>query len=440
MIKESIAASCGFRNGGRYDTVVVGGGPAGFGAAMASARRGLKTLLIESSGYVGGVGTKCCAPIYAGFGVEGVQLISGVCEEFIRRMDELGAASFTINNSFLMPTFKPIGDAPITCKVQFKPEYMKLVFRRMLEEAGVECLFYTQFVDAVVKDSRISAILVSCMEGSTLIEGDTFIDCTGDALVCHAADPASVVKYSEEYNMHKSMFFLVGGVTPFNVEYNRKLYAELYKEGRVPGQVWASFSISGQLTPGIFQIAMCFTTGDGVNSADMTRMDGELRENVFRMMDFLHQEMPGFENCYLLDTPQKIGVRAGQGIIGKESVDDESVYGECATTVALTSRWYGAHSNKKNEFSSSWAKNDEGIGHVPMGALVPRALKNVLAAGRCISSDPKYISVFRMMSTCMTLGEAAGLMSFAARSKKIDVCDVEYADLLPLLKENSFIL
>ena len=440
MIEKNVVASCCFRNGGRYDTVVVGGGPAGFGAAVAAARRGLKTLLIEDSGYVGGVGTKSCVPIFTGIDVKGVQIISGLCEEFIRRMDELGAASFTVNNKFTPPTRKAIKGAPIKGKVQFKPEYMKLVFRRMLNEAGVECLFYTRFVDAVVKDGRVSAILVSCVEGSTLIEADTFIDCTGDALLCHAADPDSVIKYSDEYSMHKSMFFYVGGVNQFDATYCGKLYAELYEAGRVPGNVWAHFGHTVQLNPGVVNIAVCYTTGDGVNSADMTRMDGVLREDVFRILEFLRKEMPGFENCYILDTPQKIGVRAGQGIIGKESVNEQTVYGECDTTIALTTQSYGWHSNKKNEMRSSWGKDDIGVGCVPMGALVPTSLKNVLAAGRCISTDPKYIEVFRYMSTCMTLGEAAGLMSFAAKNRGIDICDVEYSELLPLLKENSFIV
>jgi len=440
VIAENIISSLGFQNGGEYDTVVVGGGPSGFGAAVAAARRGLKTLLIENSGHVGGVATKSCVPIFTGIDVKGVQIISGLCEEFVRRMDALGAASFTVDNRFTPPTRKAINGAPVAGKVLFKPEYMKLVYRRILEESGVECLFYTHFVDAVGEDDRVSAILVNCIEGNMLIKAKTFIDCTGDALLCRAANAKSVVKYSEEYSMHKSMFFCVGGVNQFDAAYCGKLYAELYAAGRVPGNVWAHFGHTVQLNPGEVNIAVCYTTGDGVCSADMTRMDGLLREDVFRILAFLRTEMPGFENCYIIETPQKIGVRAGQGIIGKESVNEKTLYGECDTTVALTTRSYGWHSNKKNEMRPSWAKDDVGAGCILMGALVPVSLKNVLAAGRCISTDPKLIEVFRYMSTCMTTGEAAGLMSAVAKNGEMDVCNVQYSELLPLLKENSFIL
>lgn len=440
MFTKQAAEICGIKPGGRYDTIVVGAGPAGIGAAIASARRGLRTLLIESGGYAGGVATRCCVPLYFGFDSGGVQLTAGLSEEFVRRMDEIGAASFMVNNDCAMPEFSRIGGRPITGKVQMKPEHMKLMLRRMLEESGVECLFYARFVDAVNDNGRVASIIVSCLEGARLYEADTFIDCTGDALLCHAADPKSVVKYGDEFSMHKSMFFFVGGVTPFDGRYNRQLYKELYEKGRVPGNVWPSFGHSVQLTPGVVQIAVCFATGDAVSSADMSRMDRELRENVFEIVEFLRREMPGFKDCYLLDTGESVGVRAGQGIVGKESVDYDSLYTGCDDTVALTILSYGAHSNKKHEWLSAWADSRPGVGRVPMGALIPSALKNVLAAGRCISTDPKYIGVFRMMNTCMTLGEAAGLMAYAAKKHGISVCDVNYDMLLPLLRENSFIL
>ena len=444
MLSESIISNCGFKNGGRYDVVVVGGGSAGFGAAIAAARRGLKTLIIDNGGFAGGTGTKSCVPVFTGIDAQGVQIISNLCEEYVRRMDEVGAASLTVNNGFCTPIRKPLNGAPMNGKVIFKLEYMKLMYRRMLDEAGVKCLFYTHFVDAVAKDGRVSAILVSCIEGATLIEADTFIDCTGDALLCHAADPNSVVKYGEEHNKHKSMFFLVGGVTLFDAGVVNKTYAELYQEGRIPGNVWAHFGYAQQLDPGVVKIAVCYASGDAVDSAEMTRMDGELRENVFALLEFLRKELPGFENCYIIETPSKIGVRAGQAIIGKESVNEQTLHGECDTTIVLTERSYGFHSNNKqglkNSIRESWATVEQGVGRVPMGAMVPVSLKNVLAAGRCISTDPRLIDTFRYMSTCMTMGEAAGLMSFVAKNKGIDVCNVEYADLLPLLKENSFIL
>lgn len=124
---------------------------------------------------------------------------------------------------------------------------MKLMLRRMLEESGFECLFYTHFVDAVNDDGRVASIIVGCLEGTKLLSADAFIDCTGDALRCHAADPKSVVRYSDEYSMHKSMFFFVGGVTTFDGRYNLQLYKGSMKRDAFP-------EMSGRISGTLFSL------------------------------------------------------------------------------------------------------------------------------------------------------------------------------------------
>ncbi len=441
MITQTLAKN--WKTYQKYDLVVVGAGPAGVGAAIAAARRGLHVALIESYGFAGGVATKSCVPLYFGFGVNDKQTTAGLSDELIRRMDELGAASLILDHGCAIPEYLPIAGRPLTMKVQLQPETLKLVMRRMLEEAGVELLFYTRACEAVVDESgrRITALLVSMFEGALLVEADRFIDCTGDALICALANPDSVRKYSDDFNMHKSMFFFVGGVTPFQHEFNCALYKKLYAEGKVPGEVWAHFGYSLQLNPGVCQIAVCFTTGDGVSSVDMTRMDGKMRENVFEIVSFLQKEMPGFRNCYLLDTALQVGVRGGQGIAGLRDISVGTIYEhDNSDCVALTNKSCGAHSNKKGEFSSTWARSEKGAGSVPMGALIPAAFDNVLCAGRGVSTEPQLISAFRMMNTCMTMGEAAGLMTYLAASKGIPFGDLRYDELRPLLIENRFIL
>lgn len=441
MITEKMAQN--WQTYQKYDVVVVGAGPSGFGAAIAAARRGLRVCLIENYGFAGGTATKSCTPLYFGFGVGGKQTTGGLSDEFVRRMDAVGSASLLLNDGCEMPEFRPIAGRELNAKVQMHPETMKLVMRRMLEGAGVTLLFYTRVCEAVVDESgrRITALLVSMFQGATLVAADRFVDCTGDALVCALANPDSIQKYTDEFNMNKSMFFFVGGVTPFDDESNGALYKQLYEAGRVPGEVWDHFGYSIQLNPGVCQIAVCYTTGDGVDSADMTRMDGALRENVFAVLDFLRREMPGFADCYLLDTALQVGVRGGQGIIGERSVTQDTVFGEdTSDCVAVTNRSCGFHSNKKGMPRPSWAKKAPGTGSVPMGALVPQAFDNVLCAGRAISADPACLNAFRMMNTCMTTGEAAGLMCVLAAQRGIAFQKVRYSDLLPLLRENRFIL
>ena len=445
MLTESMAKACGWKEGGKYDLIVVGAGPAGVGAAIAAARRGLKTALIERYGYAGGVGTQACVPLYFGFGVSGKQSTAGLSEEFIRRMDEIGAASLILNNGCAMPEFKPIAGRPLTAKVQLHPEQMKRMYRRMLEEAGVECIFYTGMTDAVRQEDSVRAILAQCLEGPRLLRADYFIDATGDGLLFREAG-AAVRKYAPEDGMHKSMFFFVGGVTPFDHQYNCDVYQAAFREGRLPERVWEHFGYSVQLNPGVVQIAVCYAEGDSLDSRDMSRMDRELRENVFAVLDFLRREMPGFSGCYLLETASHVGVRSAQGIVGKETLTEEMVARGIATSepVALTSRSFGAHGNhgakKDQKFMAAWAQSQKGFSAVPMGALISPELRNVLAAGRGISAEPHVVGTFRMMNTCMTLGEAAGLMTVLCAGKNEDVRALPYARLRPELDRAGFIL
>ena len=437
MLTEKLAKQCGWRENGRYDAVVVGAGPAGVGAAIAAARKGLRVALIESCGFAGGVATKSCVPLYFGFGVDDKQSTAGLSEEFIRRMDEVGAASFIATKDCAYPEFRPIAGRPLTKKIQLHPETMKLMYRRMLEEAKVECVFYAQMVDAVTEGDRIAALLVNFLEGPGLVYADYFIDCTGDALMFRQAG-APVSKYTEEDGMHKSMFFFVGGVTPFDHDYNSRLYQEAYEAGRLPERVWRHFGYSLTLNPGVVNIGVCCSRGDALDSRDMSRMDGELREDVFAVVDFLRKEMPGFSRCYLLETASHVGVRAGQGIVGMDAVSEELVAAGLATDspVALINRTYGAHANSSKTFMASWSKSADGFSAVPMGALISPHLSNALAAGRGISADPRTVATFRMMNTCMTLGEAAGLMA----SLGGDMRKLEYARLRPQLDNAGFIL
>lgn len=441
MFRKEDILHIGKADGQRYDLMVIGAGPAGIGAAIAAARQGLQVALLESAAFPGGVGTQSNVPLYFGFGVNGKQSTAGLSEEFIRRMDEVGAASLLLNDGCAMPEYRPIAGRALTAKVQLHAETMKLMYRRMLQEAGVDCLFYSKMIGAAVEDGHIEAVLVSCLEGLIWFFADSFVDATGDALLFREAG-AGVRKCTEDEGMHKSMFFLVGGVTPFDHAYNCALYQEAYRAGRLPEHVWDHFGYSVQLNPGVVQIAVVYATGDALDSRDMSRMDMEMRENVFAVLDFLRREMPGFRNCYLLDTGSKIGVRSGQMIEGMETLTEEMVCQGIATAepIALTNRSYGAHSNARQRFMSNWAKCMDGFSAVPMKALLSPDLDNVLAAGRCLSGDPHVLGVYRMMNTCMTTGEAAGLMAALAKRKNISVRSVEYQDLRPMLDAAGFIL
>jgi ribulose 1,5-bisphosphate synthetase/thiazole synthase len=425
---------------GHFDFVVIGAGPAGIGASIAAARRGLRVALIEKAGFAGGAGNQCGISLYYGFGVNGKQSTAGISDEFIRKMDEMGSASMLINNGHETPDYKPIGNNPLNAKVQLQPEITKVVFNRMLTEAGVTCIFYTHMADVLMDGNTVKAVLLAGLEGTYLLEADVFADCTGDALLCYLANPDSVEKCTKENGMHQSLFINVAGVTPFDIEYNKKLYRELYEKGLVPPFVWDYFGFSILLNPGVVQIGMCYSVGDGVDSLDMTRMDRELREHNLEMVAFLRKYMPGFQNCWLEQTAQRVGVRVSRCIKGMEKLTEDILFtDEYINPIALCWREYGAHSNN-TKFTSDWAKRKDGCGAIPMGTLIPKAFDNVVVAGRCLSAEIKLTNTFRMMNTCMTTGEAAGLLANVSIKANKRLKDIHYDELLPFLHESGFIL
>ncbi len=425
---------------GRYDLAVIGAGPAGICAAVAAARRGLRAALVEKTSSPGGSLSQCGVTMFFGFGVDGRQVTGGLADEIVRRLDAAGAASLSINDYHETPEYTPVEDRELNSKVHTSPETARVVYNRLLQEAGVDCVFYTHMADAAVEDGRVKAVLLSGLEGTYLLEAEVFADCTGDAQLCFLADPESVEKVRKEDGMHQSLFFYVGGVEPFDIEYDKKLYRELYEKGLVPDGVWEFFGFSMQLTPGVLGIGMCYAVGDGADSRDLTRMDRELRERTLEMVAFLRKYMPGFRHCWLDQTAQRVGVRVSRCVRGMETLTEDEMFSDrLREPVALVWRDIGAHSNRK-KFTADWARKTPGCGGVPMKTLIPRAFGNVVAAGRCISSDLRLANTYRMMATCMATGEAAGLLAALSVKERTPLREIRYETLLPLLRENGFIL
>lgn len=422
---------------GDCDICVVGAGPGGVGAAIAAARAGKRTILVEHYGYPGGVGTNCNTPTFFYDPYNGIQYLRGIADEFVRRLAKRGAAWFLTHDERYQPDYtRPVGDEPILDRVRTRVEDMRVAYHDFLDEVGVEKLFYTHLTGAVRDGDRITAAIVDCLEGPRAIRAKVFIDATGAAHLVHRAG-GRTRQAPPDKTMHKSIWATLSPGphdTPEVYRENWLTYDKLYREHRerLPENIWTALAIG---------LASGYVNGDSCDSRDMTRMDAEMRRRNFELLDCYKRELKGFEDAYIESAIHQVGARSGRHIVGRATVDSRLV-----TTAALPDdpvmpfvREWGEHAaSMKDGFGGPVHGRLEGLGAVPYGALVPVDFSNVLACGLCISVEEDYVKTIRMQPHCITTGQVAGTAAAVALDMtRGDAGAVPYAELRKRLERQN---
>ena len=420
-----------------YDVCVIGAGPGGVGAAIAAARSGKRTILVEHYGYPGGVGTNCDTPTFFFDPYKGVQYLRGIADEFVRRLAKRGAAWFLTRDERYQPDYsRPVGDLPILDRVRTRVEDMRVAYHDFLDEAGVEKLFYTHLTGAIRDGDRITAAIVDCLEGPRAIRAKVFIDATGAAHLVHRAGGKTRLAPPDK-TMHKSIWAkLSPGPHDEVAQYkeNQRIYAKLYREHRerLPEKIWPWLAIG---------LASGYVNGNGCDSRDMTRMDAEMRRCNFELLECYKRELKGFDDAYIVSAIHQVGSRSGRHIVGRETIDRKLV-----TTSAMPDnpimpfvREWGEHSaSMKNGFRGENYGSHDGLGAVPYGALVPVDFSNVLASGLCVSVEEDFVKTIRMQPNCLISGQVAGTAAALALDlSRGDVGKVPYAELRKRLESQN---
>jgi hypothetical protein len=408
---------------GGYDVVVVGAGPGGFSAAIAAARAGMKTLLIERYGFPGGVATTCCCPYLMGYSVGARQIIGGIGDELVRRLDKMGEARIKFPGTGLIDP-APIGDRRLD-NVVISIEGMRIVVNRLLAESGAETLFYTSMIGAMREGNRIGSIVVDNIDGLGLIKAKVFIDATANAELAFRAGFDTVTAPAEDA-MTKTILIRLGNVNNFKRDLVVETFNKLFEAGKVPYKNQDNFMGGPLLHPGEFILNFTLTIGDALSARDMTRMDGELREQILVTVDWYRKNIPGFENCFLMDSAVHVGVRASRNIVGLETITCQGIDDNVILPkpVSLGRRGYGGHGLKS--FTDGKAKSYADAYPIPLGALIPAGAENLLASGRAISAEAGALSCFRLMSNCCAIGQGAGVVAAVAAEENCPVAAANY--------------
>lgn len=441
---------------GNYDLVVVGGGMTGFSAAVAAARKGIKTLLIESGGCLGGVATQCGVCHLLGGRKYSKQLnkhiynVGGIFKELSEGLIASGKA---VDADTIDLKRNPHGwFEPLASGLPFDSEAMKLYLDRMLSESGAELLYFTEVVDVVVSNRKIESVIINNKNGLSAIKASYFIDATGDADIAYFAGcpcvlgrdgdslmaPASLEFHVDRVNREEFLDFL--GREDGRC---RKLISKLRDEG-----IW-NFSydifIAVQLNdPDVFMINTVRQVGvNGVDANSLSSAMTDGRAEINELFNIMKKHIPGFENARLRATMPKVGIRETRRIIGKYTLTvEEAASGtDFEDTIGISSYGWDLPDPKKPSLQPMHEiKKPISYTRIPYRCMLPQNIDNLAVAGRCISVEREVLGPIRVMAPCMAMGQAAGLAAVVAFSDRCDFSAIDIAGLKKLLIDDGCIL
>jgi hypothetical protein len=442
------------------DVLVVGAGPAGIGAAIAAARSGARTMLIEQYAFVGGNLTVAkINPLFTYHDVKGRQVITGITGEVAERMTKVGYSDGHMTD----PTFDNASMTP------FDPEGAKVVLFEMLEEAGVELLLHTMCVDAVSKDGNVSAVIVENKSGRGAICPKVVIDCTGDGDVAAKAGADFTYGNDEGIAQPVSLLFRIANVdtkalrkwmkknrnllkdSPTDAEIDSQkgiaflglsdLVKEEIAKGNIDEEV-ANRVLMYELPHNQFAVNMTRLQNiSGISAEDMTKAEVRLRKQVLQTYNFLKKYVGGFELSYILDTGTQVGVRETRHIVGDYILNEHDILEGRAFEDGVSCGTYAIDIHPGKGKMQIYTGSGKAVYEIPYRSLIPAKLNNLLVAGRCLSANYIAAGSARVMATCMAMGQGAGVAAAMAAASDGLTRNVDVKELRSnLIKQGQYLL
>jgi hypothetical protein len=417
--------------GGETDVLVVGGGPAGLGAAIAAADAGARVVLAERYGFLGGNATAALVMPLMSFHTQmptaekkgattllptdhgpGDAVVHGVLARLLERLVHAGGA--------IAPSLETGYTVP------FDPEWFKLIALELLDEAGVEFLFHA-FASGVLP--RSEGVVFETKSGPLAIRAKVIVDCTGDGDVAVQAGAPYEVGRADGLVQPMTLMFRV---TEFLRTEFESYVRDNPKEWRGVHGLWALVrraAEAGELnlqredmlffaTPHANEVSVNSTRVTrvlGVDVWDLSYAEWCSRRQMRQIAAFLRRYVPGFEDSYVVQSGVQVGVRETRRVLGEYQLTADDVLGARKFDDAIARGAYPVDIHNPKGSGTVLKRLPPGEAYdIPLRCLLPRNTERVIVAGRCISGTHEAHSSYRVMPIVMATGQAAGVCAALA--------------------------
>ncbi|MDO5569975.1 MAG: FAD-dependent oxidoreductase [Bacteroidales bacterium] len=413
-----------------WDVIVVGAGPAGCCAAISSAREGAKTLLIESSGILGGMGTTGLLNAWCPFS-DGEKIIYKGLAERIFLESKKGVPHVSEKQYNWVP---------------INAEYLKKVYDNLVTNSGASVLLFSQLCGVEMKDDEtVDGLVISNKDGLTIYKAKVYIDCTGDGDLAAWAG-ADFKKGDEEGNVQQStLCFTIANVDMDKLKEEAPLHSgnkkspihKMITSGRYP-LIKDAHMNDKYIGGNCISFNAGHLTVDSTNPESLSQGMIKGRELADELYEGLKEFSPkAFGNSFLVSTAPVMGIRESRRIVcdytftiddwlARKSFDDE---------IGRNNYYVDIHKLNAKQYERYKKGESHGI---PFRIMLPKGINNVIVAGRCVSTDPYAFGSLRVMPPCLVTGEAAGVGgALSIKNKKINIHNIDIDYLRKRLKEEG---
>lgn len=458
-----------------YDVVVVGGGMSGVFAAIAAARNGAKTLIIDQNGYFGGTLTANGVGPMMTFFAGDKQVIKGLGEEMVERLKARGYSPGHVLDSTNY----------ISYVTPFSAEGLKIILDEMISESKAEVLFHSYLIGLEKEQGIIKQISIANKDGISNIKSQVFIDATGDAdLAVLAKVPFQLGRESDNAMQPMTMNLKVYGVDTTKLRktvlenpakfprLNRDLavmknteilsfvgFDNEFKQAKVEGRIsipredilFFETNVPGEFILNTSRII----NESGVSAAGLTRGEMIGRQQCEELYKFLVESIPGFEAAQIAYTGPSVGVRGTRQIKGRYTLTNQDVLENKTFTSVIAHSGYpiDIHNPKGEGTVSVHTSQTVEVAHdkfdkkvfdnyyqIPYEIMLTNEVDNLIVTGRCVSASFEAQAAIRTTPTMTALGQAAGTAAALASANNLAVDAINIKELQTLLiKQKSFI-